>query len=77
MFEGPSQDRFVEIAERTLAALNDGASLSALGIGEDRARELAAQEKTIGDFLGVIRGELLRNDQRVKKLLKTGCASDL
>lgn len=71
MFEGPPQDSFVEIAERTLAALNDGASLSALGIAEDRARELAAQEKTIGDFLGVIRGELLRNDQRVKKLLKT------
>ncbi len=70
-FSGPPASSFVEIAERTVAALNDGASLSALGISEERAHDLAAAESTIGDYLGVIRAELLRNDARVKQLLKT------
>lgn len=71
MFTGPPPGSFVEIAERTVAALNDGASLSALGISEERARELATEESTVGDYLGVIRRELLRNDARVRRLLKT------
>jgi hypothetical protein len=70
-FDGPPQSSFTEIAERTVAALNDGASLSALGISEDRAREMASTEATIGDYLGSIRGELIRNDAKVKKLLKS------
>ncbi|ORJ94242.1 hypothetical protein A6F58_17305 [Prescottella equi] len=69
-FSGPQQNSFVEIAERTIAALNDGASLSALGISEERAWELAKSESTIGDYLGLVRRELVRNDARVKKLLK-------
>lgn len=70
-FTGPPQASFVGIAERTVASLNDGASLSALGISEQRARELAADEETIGDYLGVIRKQLIRNGARVKSLLKT------
>lgn len=70
-FTGPHPDSFVGIAERTIASLNDGASLSALGISEDRARELAIGESTIGDYLGAVRRELLYNDARVKKLLRT------
>ncbi|WP_336670022.1 hypothetical protein [Tsukamurella sp. USMM236] len=69
-FVGPPQSAFTQIAERTIAALNDGASLSALGISEERAREIALREATIGDYLGAIRRELLRNDAKVKKLLK-------
>ena len=69
-FSGPPQTAFTQIAERTVAALNDGASLSALGISENRAREIALNESTIGDYLGAIRAELLRNDAKVKKLLK-------
>lgn len=69
-FVGPPRTAFTEIAERTIAALNDGASLSTLGISEDRARAIADDESTIGDYLGAIRGELLRNDAKVKKLLK-------
>lgn len=69
-FSGPPQTAFRQIAERTVAALNDGASLSALGISEDRALEIALGEPTIGDYLGAIRAELLRNDAKVKKLLK-------
>lgn len=70
-FEGPSQETYVEIAERTVAALNDGASLSALGISEDRAREIVSEETTVGDYLGAVRGELIRNGRKVKRLLKT------
>lgn len=69
-FVGPPQSEFVRIAERTIAALNDGASLSALGISEDRAHELAHKEQTIGDYLGAIRSELLSNDRKVKRLLE-------
>lgn len=69
-FAGPPQSEFTHIAERTIAALNDGASLSTLGISEERALAIAAEEATIGDYLGSIRGEMLRNDAKVKKLLK-------
>lgn len=69
-FMGPRPGTFVEIAERTVAALNDGASLSALGISEDRARELAESESTIGDYLGIVRHELIQNDARVNKLIQ-------
>lgn len=68
-FGGPPKTDYVTIAERTIGALNDGASLSALGISEERAAELVASVDTIGDYLGVIRGELLRNNHRVKELL--------
>lgn len=69
-FSGPRSSEFAEIAERTIAALNDGASLSALGISEDRSRAIALSETTIGDYLGAIRRELLHNDAKVKRLLK-------
>jgi len=69
-FTGPTRESFVEIAERTVAALNDGASLSALGISEERARALAELEETIGDYLGAIRRELVRNNAKVARLLK-------
>ena len=68
-FAGPPKTDYMAIAERTIGALNDGASLSALGISEQRAAELVTSVETIGDYLGVIRGELLRNDHRVKELL--------
>jgi hypothetical protein len=68
-FSGPSRDDFVSIAERTVAALNEGASLAALGISESRAKEIADQAPTIGKYLALVRRDLISNGTRVRKLL--------
>lgn len=67
-FTGPSQDDFPAIAERTVQALNDGASLAALGIADDRARELA-KAPTIGRYLAEIRKALNANRSNVRRLM--------
>lgn len=71
IFNGPPQSEFVSIAERTVGALNEGASLAALGISEEEAQNLADQVETIGRYLAEIRRKLLENDQRVRGLLAT------
>lgn len=70
-FVGPAKKDFVRIAERTIGALNQGASLSALGITQGRADELMEKAETIGDYLATIRGELTKNTRRVRSLLET------
>lgn len=69
-FAGPPRSTYVSIAERTVAALNEGASLAALGISAVDADQLAAQSRTVGSFLSRIRSRLLHNGARVRKLLK-------
>ena len=69
IFNGPPRDEFVEIASRTVSALNESASLSALGISEDHAEELTTRADTIGAYLGLIRDALLVNEEGVRALL--------
>jgi DNA (cytosine-5)-methyltransferase 1 len=69
-FDGPPRSQYVRIGELTVAALNDSASLLALGVTNDRAVELATQAESVGDFLALLRGELRKNGARVKKLLQ-------
>lgn len=59
----------MNIAERTVAALNEGASLAALGISETLAHELVESATTVGDYLTLVRARLIENGARVKKLL--------
>jgi len=54
-FEGPPKAEYVEIARGTVQALNEGASLIALGITGERAAELASEAPTIGAFLKSLR----------------------
>jgi DNA (cytosine-5)-methyltransferase 1 len=54
-FEGPPKGEYVEIARGTVQALNEGASLIALGITDERARALAAEAATLGAFLKSLR----------------------
>jgi hypothetical protein len=68
-FTGPPPGAFVTIAERTVSALNDGASLSALGISEQRAEDLAGQARNIGHHLALVRRDLVRNGARVRSLM--------
>ena len=68
-FTGPEKEHWVDIAERTTAALNAGAGLSAMGISEERAAELTDKADTIGSYLKKIRTELRRNGRGVRQLL--------
>lgn len=67
-FEGPPRSEWVNIAERTVSALNQGAQLSALGLTLERAEGLVADSETVGHYLATIRGELIRNTRRVRGL---------
>lgn len=68
-FSGPPKSDFVSIASRTVAALNEGASLAALGISDERAGQLTTNAATIGRYLALVRQELIKNGVRVRSLL--------
>lgn len=69
LFTGPPKEEYVQIATRTVAALNEGASLTALGVSEDDAHAMAEQADTIGRYLAEIRAALIRNGAHVAELL--------
>jgi DNA (cytosine-5)-methyltransferase 1 len=69
-FGGPSKTAFVGIAERTVAALNQSASLFALGISEEQAARMAEEAPTIGRYLAMVRRALVENGARVRALLQ-------
>ncbi|MGY1669100.1 hypothetical protein [Geodermatophilus sp. SYSU D00710] len=68
-FSGPPKTDFVQIAERTVAALNDGVSLAGLGVSDSQAADLVATAETIGTYLGQIRRAAVRAGDKVKGLL--------
>lgn len=68
-FSGVPKDRYQEVANRTIAVLNEGASLISFGISEDLARDLVEKSETIGTYLTFIRKELLKNKQTISQLL--------
>ncbi|MCW2992570.1 MAG: hypothetical protein JWQ18_65 [Conexibacter sp.] len=70
-FGGPSRSQFVRIADRTVGALNNGASLAALGISSEQAEAMAEDAPTIGRYLALVRAALLRNGATVRQLLPT------
>jgi hypothetical protein len=69
-FGGPAQGDFVRIAEQTVQALNEGASLAALGISDEQAQAMAAEAETIGRYLALVRHALLANDSYVGGLME-------
>lgn len=69
VFSGPPRDKFLEIGSRTVAALNQGASLYDLGVSEQEAMKLAEESPTIGKYLGKLRRALLDNMDLVGGLL--------
>lgn len=68
-FDGPPKEEYLLIARGTVQALNEGASLIALGITDARAAELAAEAPTIGAFLRSLRDEERRNRTVLLNLL--------
>ena len=59
-FTGPPKEQFIQIAARTVAAL---------GITEERAQSLVSQAETPGQYLGLLRADLLKNQAEVDELL--------
>ncbi len=68
-FEGPDKNDYVRIAQQTVATLNDGASLDALGVSLELAEKLASESETIGSYLARIRKASVQAGNRVRRLL--------
>lgn len=68
-FHGPSKDEYLGIATRTVGALNEGASLAALGVSEEQALLLSEASDTIGRYMALIREALVENGGHVRALL--------
>ena len=69
-FTGPPKESFLQIANNTISVLNQGATLSDLGVSLAAAESIAHRSSTIGQYLGNIRSELLKNRQHVQQLLE-------
>jgi len=69
LFQGPRREQYFDIAKRTIATLNEGASLLDLGVSDDRARQLIKQAPTIGSYLGLLRKDLVQNRDTLAKLM--------
>jgi hypothetical protein len=68
-FHGPAPEQFHTIAQKTIAALNGGASLIDLGVSEIHAKDLVGEAQTIGMYMSLIRRELLKNEALVSGLI--------
>jgi DNA (cytosine-5)-methyltransferase 1 len=68
-FTGPPSSNYINIANRTIATLNEGASLIDLGISEELSQQLVSRANTIGHYLNLLRQELRKNEKTVKALL--------
>lgn len=69
-FPGPPKEQYLDIASRTIATLNQGAGLADLGVSAERAQELSQKATTVGQFLGLLRRDLLQNQSRLDRLLE-------
>lgn len=69
-FSGPPKDQYLEIANRTITTLNEGAHLADLGVAETQVPHLIAKSETIGSFLSLLRGEMLQNKKHIEALIK-------
>lgn len=69
-FEGPPKDQHLDIGQRTVATLNQGASIHDLGVSEENAKEYIESSPTVGSFMGKLREALLHNLNEVDDHLK-------
>lgn len=69
-FGGPPREAFIQIAEQTIQALNNGASLAAMGISQEHAQGMVGEAATIGHYLALVTSALLANGAHVEGLLE-------
>lgn len=68
-FSGPEKDEYVKIASRTLSLANQSASISDLGLSEDRLTDLSLKSTVLGDFFSRIHDEIALMQEGVSKLV--------
>lgn len=69
-FRGPLKDQFRRIAENTVAILNQGATLSDLGVSDEEVTSVVAKATTVGAMLAEIRAAIISKRQGVAGLIK-------
>lgn len=69
-FQGPPKEQYLDIGQRTVATLNQGASIHDLGVSEENAQEFIESSPTVGSFMGRLREALLQNLGEVDDHLK-------
>ena len=68
VYPGPSKSQFRQIAQSTIASLNNGASFLDLGISDEDLHPLIERTETIGGLMGAIRKLANANRGEVAKL---------
>ncbi|MDX2155316.1 MAG: hypothetical protein SFW09_02305 [Hyphomicrobiaceae bacterium] len=69
-FRGPGIDQHKRIAENTVAVLNQGATLSDLGVSDDEFCTISRQATSVGMMLGKVRATINSKRQSVSGLLR-------
>lgn len=69
-FTGPHKEQYLEIAERTLAILNQGSGLSDLGLTDDDVKEYAEDSRTIGGFMTNLSSLITERSKAVQRLIE-------
>lgn len=69
-FKGPDKAQFKSIAENTIAVLNEGATISDLGVSAEELDEIVLRANTVGIMLGRMRESMARKRGEVNALLE-------
>lgn len=69
-FTGPEKTQYLGIAERTLSTLNQGASLSDLGLTTDDADRCAEQSDTVGGFMTRLSEIVIERSASIQRLVE-------
>lgn len=68
-FNGVPKEQYVDIATQTIGLLNEGSTLSDLGVSEERAKDLVKEANTLGKYFGILSKEFHKNEKNVQRLL--------
>jgi len=69
VFKGPEKSDFINIANSTISVLNEGATIHDLGISDEMLSKIYNESSTIGRFMATIRGELLKSQRELNRLI--------
>lgn len=73
-FSGPRREQFLDIGQRTIAVLNQGASLLDLGVSREEVEGYVREAPTIGAFLSLLRRAMVDNQKALRiRLAKEQC----
>jgi DNA (cytosine-5)-methyltransferase 1 len=71
LYPGPPKEQFRQIAQSTIATLNNGATFLDLGISEEDMDAIISDCGNIGGMLGAIRKQAIENKAEISGLIST------